>query len=284
MSACRVRAGAKVPVLGVLACGVGGRAPGGPHRRANGDGRGIPRRRRSRARLRPGAGGRGGRPGRGPRIDEPHLLAGRRGLQGRRQGGERPAQARRTHGRAARAGAGVSRALRRSTLAWRRTTLRAAAARRWRGNDGDTCRAHRRGAEAPSSRQGRPPPPRPGARYRPAQARSRRRERVDLVRGDLRTGRRRPRTLARGAAAYGGSRRRAPPCVGRGSADRDGEAPLRRFLDPQPLTDGARGDRRRGAHRRARLLLARPRAARSARRASPCRSRRLGPYRQLALV
>ena len=96
-------------------------APCGPpsrgraHRRAHRHGRGLPRPRRGgrdfRECPRPRGGGADGGEGR----DEPLLLARRRNLQGRRQGGERPAQAGRDHHRAARAAR--RRSSRRSTSA-----------------------------------------------------------------------------------------------------------------------------------------------------------------------
>ncbi len=60
-------------------------------------------------------------------------------------------------------------------------------------------------------------------------------------------------------------------------AHRDDEAPLRGFLDPQPLDLTGRRDRRPGADRRTCVPASRPRPEGSPRRAAACRRRRLGP-------
>ena len=85
------------------------------------------RSRRLRARARRRGGGAGG----GPRDDEPHVLARRRVVQGRRQGRERPAQARWADGRAARPRGGVPRPVRRTAAARGRARAEAAAAGGW---------------------------------------------------------------------------------------------------------------------------------------------------------
>ena len=94
------------------------------------------------ARLHAGARGRVGDPDRGPRDDEPHVLARRRHVEGRVQDRVRPAQARRHHGRPARDRGALPRAARRSPAPRRRPARRGAAARR---------RRRRRSARSPRS-------------------------------------------------------------------------------------------------------------------------------------
>ena len=85
------------------------------HRRADRRRRGLPRRRRGSPRLPRGACRRGSGADGGARCDEPHVLARRRVVQGRREGRQRRAQARRVDG--GRAGYTRRRSSRRSTCA-----------------------------------------------------------------------------------------------------------------------------------------------------------------------
>ena len=133
-----------------------------------------------------------------------------------------------------------------------------------------------------AARRRRPPAARSRPRPRPAPARGLDRAHLDLERGDLRAGHRRPRAPARRAAAAGVAPRRAPPRPGPGRAHGDDEAALPRLRDPDALDVAADRHRRRRAHRRARVQPARPRPARPPRAAAARRRRRLRARRRPA--
>ena len=149
----RLRPTAPLALPDVLAGRLGGGARGRPHGRADRDRRGLPRRRRGRARLPAGAADRGGGAVGGARRDEPDVLAGRRVLQGRRQDRERPPQARRPNRRAGRTRGVVPRAVRRAQAAGRRSEGRGAAAPGRRDDDRRARRARRRSPRASTMRR-----------------------------------------------------------------------------------------------------------------------------------
>ncbi len=124
--------------------------------------------------------------------------------------------------------------------------------------------------------EGRPARARPRPRHRPAAARGLDRAHLDLARGDVPAGRRRPRAAARRARPDGRSPRGAPARPRSGRAHGDDEAPLSRLRDPHPLDLAPGRHRRPGAHRRARVRSPRPRTPRPAGPAAARRCRCLG--------
>ena len=125
-----------------------------------------------------------------------------------------------------------------------------AEARLARGRHRDDRRARRalrrRAARAPSG-QGRPHRARPRARDRPAAARGLDRAHLDLERGDVPAGRRRPRAAARRAARGWPIASRSTSRARADCAHRDDEAPLSRLRDPHALDLAAGRHRRRGS-------------------------------------
>ena len=190
---------AQEPLLRVLAGRLerrtGRRADGRAHRSR----RGLPRPHGGGSRVQRRAGGGGGRAGCRTRVDAAHRVPRRLDREGRRQGGERPAQARRADGRAARAGSLVPGAVRRAAAPRGRPARRAAASCRRRDHHRRPGSAGRRRPPPPLSREGRAAPARPGARNRPARRRARGRDGIDLERGDVPSGRVGSRPPARGA-------------------------------------------------------------------------------------
>ena len=204
-------------------------------RRADRHGRGLPRCGRGCARLPRGARRRRGGADGGAGCDEPHVLARRGAVQGRGEGGERCAQARRSRRRPVRTGSGVPRAARRASAAGRRAEGGGAAARRGHRDDRGSGRADRRGAAPPAPGQRRHDAPRPRSRHRSARARARHRADLDQRREHVRAGHLRPRAAPRRATGDGRRGRDGAAAPRPGRAHRDDEAPLRGLLDPQPL-------------------------------------------------
>ena len=235
-----------------------------PTRRADRDRRGLPRSRRGRRRLPRGARRRGGGADRRARRDEPHVLARRRAVQGRREDRQRRAQARRPRssscpGQEAAFLAPLDvrklpgrRARRRRSGCAPPASRRSARSRRSRDDDLRRLLPGSVGSGAA----------RPRARHRPAGLE------LDGERISISVENTFERDLVERERLHDELRAMATEVAEHlqkkrtGRAHRDDEAPLRRLLDPQPLDLARRRHRRRRADRRPRLPPARPRPPR----------------------
>ena len=278
----RLRPAAALALPRVLAQRLGDGARHRPDRRADRDRRGLPRRRRGRARTSSRRACVAEAVQTAVRArDEPHVLARRRAVQGRREGRERRAQAGRPRRRPGGQGGGVPRAARRAPAAGRRAEGGGAAASR---------RASRRSARSPRSTDDElrrllpgsvgDDAARPRARDRPARARARHRADLDQRREHVRA-RHRPTASGSTTSCAAWRAEVAEALQRRGQVARTVTTKLRyadfsirsRSTSLDAGIDDADDDRR------PRVPPARPRPARPAGRAAPRRRRRLGPRR-----
>ena len=214
------------------------------------------------------------------------VLARRCAVQGRREGGERRAQAGRPRRRRTRPGSGVPRAARRSPAAGRRAEGRGAAACGGVETVGalaalptTSCGGCCRAASATCCATVRAASTRAGSSLDTESAsRSASRTRSSATSCNV-------SGCTDELRAHGAPGRRVSAAERPGGAHGDDEAALRRLLHPQPVDSLDVGIDDAEQIARARVPPARPRPARPARRAAPRRRRRVGlaAYRQLAL-